>query len=257
MTPSPAAAHGPLGWVRKAVAERAAVEWTDGFKAGMEAWGMPAKSWAPGWSRNSDGYVRTGQMAVFRPSEKYRDYRLEFFAQIEKKSVGWVVRAQDSRNYYAMKFTVIDPGLRPVVAIEHYAVVGGKTGPKIEIPLSAMVHNNEAFHVAVEVKGKRVVTSIEGQEVDSWTEEALSTGGVGFFSEAGEQARLYWMKVAANDDLLGRICARVSGALAPASQASMKTPGTPGVPTPAGPEEAVLAAAVGCVKNRRKQPWNC
>ncbi len=254
---SPPPARGPVEWVRKAVAERATVEWTDSFKTGMEAWGMPAKSWAPGWSRHRDGYVRTGELALFQPSQAYRDYRLEFFAQIEKKSMGWVVRAQDRKNYHAMKLTVIERGLRPVVEIVHYAVTGGKPGPKSEIPLTAMVHNDEAIHVAVEVKGKRVVTSLEGQEVDSWTDESLASGGVGFFSEAGEEARLYWMKVAANNDLLGRICARMAGVLAPASQTvAASRPGEPYFPGPVQPKEAVLAAAVGYVRNRRKQQWN-
>jgi hypothetical protein len=172
---------------------------------------MRPQSWAPGWSRHPDGYVRTGQLALYRPSAVYSDYRLEFFAQIESKSMGWVVRARDLQNYYAMKFTVVDPGLRPIIAMVHYPVVGGKKGHSVEVPLSVMVHNNTPYHVAVEVKGNRVITSIEGQEVDRWTDDTLESGGVGFFSEPGERARLYWMKLAANDDLLGRICAYFSG----------------------------------------------
>jgi len=64
--------------------------------------------------------------------------------------------------------------------------------------------------VAVDVKGNRVVTSIEGQEVDSWTDDAIKTGGVGFFSDIGESARLYWMRVTKNQDWLGRVCASLS-----------------------------------------------
>jgi hypothetical protein len=46
--------------------------------------------------------------------------------------------------------------------------------------------------------------------VDSWTDDVLKVGGVGFFSEAGESARLYWMRVSKNEDWLGRICAYLS-----------------------------------------------
>jgi hypothetical protein len=261
-------AKRPLNWVRSAISRRAAVELTDTFHTGMEAWSAASKSWAPGWSRHPDGYVHTGQLALYRPSAVYSDYRLEFFAQIESKSMGWVVRARDMQNYYAMKFTVVEPGLRPIIAMVHYPVVGGKKGNKVEVPLSVMVHNDTAYHVAVEVKGNRVITSIEGQEVDRWIDDTLPSGGVGFFSEPGERARLYWMKLAANDDFLGRICAYLSGGSEQRSDttaqwrrlespAEMPQPRPRGAP-PGRPEDVVLAAAETSphdFRNRRIQSW--
>jgi len=199
--------EGPIAKVRHAIQNRASVELTDTFRR-MEAWGsnaMPA-----GWSRHPDGYVRTGQLALYHPAQNFADYHFEFFGEIEKKGMSWAVRAHDTDNYYGMKMSVIEPGLRPVVAMVHYAVVGGKKGRRVETPLSIMMHNNEPYHVAVDVKGSRVVTSIEGQEVDSWTDDALKVGGVGFFSEVGESARLYWMRVSKNQDWLGRVCAYLS-----------------------------------------------
>jgi hypothetical protein len=47
--------------------------------------------------------------------------------------------------------------------------------------------------------------------VDSWTDDSLRVGGVGFFSDAGESAHLYWMKITKNQDWLGRVCAYLSG----------------------------------------------
>jgi hypothetical protein len=73
-----------------------------------------------------------------------------------------------------------------------------------------MVHNHEPYHVEVNVKGNRVITSIEGQEVDSWTDDTLKIGGIGFFSDVGESARLYWIRVTKNQDWLGRVCAYLS-----------------------------------------------
>jgi hypothetical protein len=266
--PEPDVKKRPLSWVRSTISRRAAVELTDTFHGGMEFWNAAPRSWAPGWSRHPDGYVRTGQLALYRPSAAYSNYRLEFFAQIESKSMGWVVRARDLQNYYAMKFTVVDPGLRPVIAMVHYPVVGGKKGHRVEVPLSVMVHNDTPYHVAVEVKGHRVITSIEGQEVDRWTDDTLESGGVGFFSEPGERARLYWMKLAANDDLLGRICAYLSGGSEegsattaqwrrPESPANRPQPGSGGAP-PGRPEYAVLTEAKTDphdFRNRRMQAW--
>jgi hypothetical protein len=253
------AAKGPVAWVRSAVAKRATAEFSDTFRHGMSAWGERSSTWAPGWSRNPDGYVHPGQLALFRPSLAYANYHMEFFTQIESKSVGWVVRARDRKNYYGMKFKVVEPGLRPIIAMVHFTVLRGKVGREVEIPLSVMVHNNEPYHVGVEVKGNRVVTSIEGQEIDSFADNTLTSGGVGFFADAGEKARLYWLRVTANDDFVGRVCAYVAGALGQAPPAAARLqPGEaqPGVPSPSEPPgEIALGAALGSWKNRRREPW--
>jgi hypothetical protein len=207
---APQSPSGPVATVRRAIQQRAALELTDTFKR-LEVWHQAGSALPAGWSRNADGYVRTGQLAVYQPTKTFSDYHFEFFGQIEKKSLSWAVRAQNAQNYYAMKFTVVEPGLRPVIAMVHYPVLGGKKGRAVKMPLDVMVHNDVPFHVAVDVKGNRVVTSIEGQEVDSWTDDTLKAGGVGFFSDAGESARLYWIRVTKNQDWLGRVCAYLSG----------------------------------------------
>lgn len=252
---------GPKAWVQAAAARRAAIEVSDRLALGMEAWGMPANTWAPGWSRHRDGYVRPGQLALFNPSMGFKDYRLEFFGQIDAGSMSWVVRARDRRNFHAMKFKVVDAGLRPVLAMVHYPVVGGKPGRKTEIPLSVMIHRDEPYRVAVNVKGNRIQTSINGETVDSWTEPSAGSGGIGFFSDAGERARLYWMKVAANDDFVGRICAYVADALGQEAQTAALWPGRGAPkrrPMPANPQSAALATAGAAFyfsKDRRMQSW--
>jgi len=97
----------------------------------------------------SDGYVRPGQLALYRPSAVYSNYRLEFFAEIESKSwVGW--SGADPQNYYAMKFTVVDPGLRHH---RHGALSrgGGRRAPGGS---AAVRHGAQqyAIHVSVDVK---------------------------------------------------------------------------------------------------------
>lgn len=200
----------PFTAIHRVIANRAAVELGDSFQAGMEAWGH-VKSLAPGWTRNSAGWVEPGQLAFFKPSMKFTDYRMEFYGQIESRSMDWVVRGTDPKNYYAMKFTYLEQGLRPIIAMVHYPVINGKAGRRSTTPLNVMVHNREAYHVDVAVNGNHIITSIEGQEVDRWIEDALPAGGVGFFAEAGERARIYWMKVAKNEDFLGKICALIGG----------------------------------------------
>jgi hypothetical protein len=222
------------------------VELTDTFRR-MGDWGATAMALPAGWSRHPDGYICTGQLAIYRPSQAFADYHLEFFGEIEKKSLSWAVRARDKQNYYAMKMTVIEPGLRPVIAVQHYAVVGGRKGHRVETPLGIMMHNHEAYRVAVDVKGSRVVTSIEGQEVDSWSDDSLKVGGIGFFSDAGESARVYWVRITKNQDWLGRVCAYLSGSGSDTAElwrgalpATPRQPPEPALPTGA---DATLAAA--------------
>jgi hypothetical protein len=209
--PPEAPSKGPLAGLRRVIADRAAAEVGDSLRNGMERWGASAAAWAPGWTRNPDGYSHVGDLALFGPSMKFTNYRLEFLGEIESKGMGWVVRAHDKQNYYAMKFKVVEAGLRPVIALVHYPVVGGRKGHAVETPLSVMVHNRTPLHIAVDVRGSRVSASVEGQNVDSWTDSLMASGGVGFFSEAGERARLYWMKVSKNQDWLGVVCSFIAG----------------------------------------------
>jgi hypothetical protein len=268
------APQGTMSRIRRALAERAAVEVVDSFHNGMDGWAATTKTGTPtaaSWTRSPDGYVRPAELAFYRPSMKFSDYRLEFFGQIEAKGMNWVVRAHDTSNYYAMKVKVVEPGLRPFISMVHYPVVDGKRGHAVETPLNVMVHNNRPFQVAVNVQGNHIVTSIDGEEVDSWTDDTIASGGVGFFSEAGERARLYWMKVSKNQDFVGRICAYLSGdterttaELWHQGPANVPQPG----PAPAHNEDVTLAGVQAglfsfastqrarSLTNRRTERWS-
>jgi hypothetical protein len=197
-------------WLQGAIAKRATLIHDDNFHTGLNLW-EGRKNWAKSWSYSADGFMRTGQLALYRPTLKMDNYKLEFFAQIESKSVGWVFRAKDEQNYYAMKLAVTEPGPRPLVSVVRYPVLNGLKGKKVQVPLPIMMHNNTPYHVALDVKGTRFRAFVEDQEIDSWNDDRLRAGGVGFFSETGEHARLYWVKVSNNTDWLGRLCGMLSG----------------------------------------------
>lgn len=243
---------GPVAWARKVLTDRSRYQVEENFQGGMQAWGTARNTLPTGWQRNRDGYVRPADLALFGPSLKLTDYRFEFFGQIEQKGMGWVVRAKDPQNYYAMKFKVVEAGLRPMISVVHYPVVNGKPGHRVETPLTVMVHNNRPFQVAVNVKGSRFSASIEGEEVDSWSDDALPTGGVGFFAEAGENVRLYWMKVTRHNDWLGRVCGALAGSdngtettseLWGSGFGDSPSGGLPRPASPDGPANVTLAAA--------------
>jgi hypothetical protein len=265
------APKGPVAWVRQTIANRAALRFADDFR-GMENWDSAGKARPAGWSRHPDGYVNTGALALFRPTRNFTDYRMEFFGQIETKSIGWTVRATDTMNYHAMKLTVMEAGMRPFVALVHYDVVGGKAGRRTQTPLNVMVHNRTPMQFAVDVRGNRVVTSIDGEEVDSFVDNTLVAGGVGFFSEAGERARLYWMRVSRNDDWLGHVCAMLAKEAGATNTAGLRGPALPGgAPAPGLPAsgDGMTLAAVWFglpylganrktrfLKTWRSEPWN-
>jgi hypothetical protein len=206
---------GFLPWhgtsIRQWMSQRATRDFADDFRAGLNQWkGVQAK-WPKSWSYSTDGFIHPGQLALYRPSVPLSDYRFEFMAQVESKSVDWVVRAHDADNYYALKFTVLQPGPRPTVAMVRYPVIQGSKGARVLTPLRMMIHANTPYRVTVDVKGNQYRAYVEGQEADYWVEDRLKTGGVGFFSEAGERARVYWVKLESHGDILGRICGLLSG----------------------------------------------
>ena len=251
MAPSTGSGGGLIRRVRSAIVERAETHLSDGFENGMAAWGAAKDSWAPGWTRNPDGYVSPGNLALFQPTLRYTDYRLDFFGEIESKSIDWAVRATDNANYYAMKFAAEGPGPRAVVSMIHYPVVAGKKGAPVSTPVNVMVHEHTPYHVAVVVHGDTVTTSIEGEPVDTFVDGSLARGGVGFFAEAGEKARLYWIKVSKNEDWLGRVCAFLSGGSSETAQLwppADRTPSSPVPGTPTPSRQLVLAAGFGLMR---------
>jgi hypothetical protein len=192
--------------IEDGIRSRAAVELEEDFQAGMTDWDGEG-DWSRTWRLEKAGFVRPGRLALYEPSMKMEGYRVEFLVQVERQSVGWVYRAADKENYYAAKLTIIRPGPLPLLSLVRYPVIGGQTGPRVEIPIRVLLHENTPYRVQLKVNGVEYSTSIEGQLVDFWSDDRLKRGGVGFFGDAGSRARIYWMKLSQQDDFVGRVCA--------------------------------------------------
>ncbi len=197
-----------LQWknVNQTISDRAAVAFADDFRSGLDAWDSRSNL-TRSWSYDAAGFVRPGPLAIFKPTLDLSDYRFEFLGEIDQKAIGWAFRAQDLNNYYAMKFVVVKPGPLPLVHIVRYAVINGKEGPHVDKPLPLTVRADMLYRIQVDTRGPDFTIMAQGQVVDFWSDSRLRHGGVGFFSNRGERARLRWVEVSHQYDALGRLCA--------------------------------------------------
>ena len=198
--PAPAADYSlPQGaairaWKQRWGPSQPAVRLREGFQTGFRGW-VAEDSRGTEWTVR-DGILRPGKLRLWTPSLNLSDYDFEFEGQIEKKAISWAFRASDHANYYATKVAITAEGPLPRAEIVRYTTVEGKAGKSVHLPLPLSVRRDTVYQVKVRVKGAAYTTSINGQIVDTWTDDRHKRGGVGFFSDKGELADIRWASVA-------------------------------------------------------------
>src|SRR5262249_38604382 len=140
--------------------------------------------WIEDWADSKRGR----KISVLSGSMPLTDFRAEFLAQIESKSVGWVYRGLNPRNFYVAKIETLKAGLEPTVALVHFAVIDGRDQSRVERPLPMPVRVDTVYKVKFEAVGNKFTTWIQDQKVDEWTDNRLGSGGVGLFFDKGETA---------------------------------------------------------------------
>ncbi len=191
--------------LRSALRSRAALRLDEDFRGGLAEWQGPA-NWSKDWSYDQAGFLRPGRLGLWSKSMELSDYKVEFLGQIERKSIGWVFRANDPGNFYAAKIMLSKPGPLPSANLVHFTVTNGKPGPRISVPIPFQVRNDTIYQVQMEVKNNQFATRVNGRLVDFWSDNQFRKGGVGFLSDPGELARVRWLRVSNRDDVVGRIC---------------------------------------------------
>jgi len=215
------AAAGFLNTMQQSIERRAAISYSDDFRSGLADWEGNGE-WSRSWSYDGAGFLRTGPLALYRPSLSLTDYRMEFLGQIARKSIGWVYRAQDSKNYYATKITLVRGGPLPTAVIDRYAVVNGRESRRVQVPLPLSVREDTLYRVRMDVRGDGFTLTVQGQVVDHWSDDRIKDGGVGFFSAKGEQARLRWVEISHQSDFLGKLCAFLAPYNLPSKDGSLR-----------------------------------
>jgi hypothetical protein len=157
---------------------------------------MGEGGWVQAWGGDPLNAHVGRQITIYRPSLKLSDYRIEFQGQIETKSLGWVFRAADPNNYYAMKLVNVAPGASRGLTLVKYVVRNGRETEVGRVSLNVPTRSDATYSVRTDVRGLKYSTYIQGQPVDVWTDNQLPTGGVGFLNERLERARVKSVAIA-------------------------------------------------------------
>lgn len=156
----------------------------------IQAFGPSLIAGEGGWSAelpgSLGGNLASRQVYIFRPSMTMSDYRFEFVGQIESKGLGWVFRAVNARNYYALKLETSGGGL----VLSRAAIINGEETQKAEIPLPRAVPGEKGYKVQTDVLGSTFRTYINDDLADTWSDDRLRIGGVGLLKDAGELAQV-------------------------------------------------------------------
>ncbi len=140
-----------------------------------------------GWIREiassaDAGAAQARALNIYQPSLNARDGQFEFVWKADVEGAGWVFRAKDIGNYYAIRIKVLSqaPSLR--LSVEHFAVYLGSEGSHAEKVL-VLPQKNALLRIRTDVAGPSFTLYLQGSAVDYWNDARLTTGGFGFFEE--------------------------------------------------------------------------
>ncbi len=163
--------------------------------AQMQTLTLGGENWAPVPAADSAGARHDRKFNLYEPSKSWKDYRFQFTGQIDTRALGWVVRAQDSRNYHALKLSFDEDPSKPYTILKRWIVVDGRESSYSEKRLPIAPQVGAAYRVEMEVRGSTYDLSIQGKPVDLWTDNRLKGGAVGFMNERTETGRAVSAKI--------------------------------------------------------------
>ena len=143
------------------------------------------------------------RFSLYRTLAPMTDYIVEFNGHVLSKSLGWVVRASDSRNYYGLRLELAKSGPTSEVELVRFAVVDGEQGAAKRIPVPVAVRN-QTMKVRVDVVEPRITTYVEGRAVDYWNDTRLRAGTFGFMNDKEGRAEIGSVRVSSPGNEAGR-----------------------------------------------------
>jgi len=126
-------------------------------------------------------------ISVVSGSMNLTDFRMEFQRPAGAKPIGWVFRARDSKNYYAMRLELVKSAAgSSSVVMKRFAVIDGRDQPVTEIPVTVAIQPGAMYKVRTEALGNTFTTWIADRKIDEWTDARLGGGGVGLYNDRAE-----------------------------------------------------------------------
>ena len=166
---------------------RVEVHFEEQFAGGWDNWVGGVQDWLVDVAG-----VRTGSMALFMPTLDLTDYELEFLGRIDAKTINWVVRATNLDNHVHCTITLREGNQ---LEFSRQAVISGTAQEPVVSATLIPGKKRSALTIHTSVSGDNFAVQVDGNNIDSWTEDRLPSGGVGFVGTPDDRARLYWVKV--------------------------------------------------------------
>jgi hypothetical protein len=183
-------------------------------------------------SRKSDGWLSAAapdldrvNLRIWNRSVNLKNYQMDFSGQIERKSLSWVFRARDDKNYYATKLLITRPGTLPNAGLVRYVMMDGREWDRVQLPLPLTLERGGTYRIRVSVQDDRFITYLNGQVISSWSDKRLHRGGVGFFADEEDPQKVAWISLSERDSILGRVLAHFSLFVMPGAPLPFSTSG--------------------------------
>lgn len=128
-------------------------------------------------------------LTLHQASMELTNYRVEFVGTVDHRAMGWAVRVQNPGNYYAAKLRRNATGTARLSLIR-WRVTNGEAGPETVLPLEMRLPSNEQYTVKLDVRGDRIVTTLQGKVIDRWTDGTLTKGGFAYLNQNNERGKI-------------------------------------------------------------------
>jgi hypothetical protein len=196
--------------VGEVIRSRAPITLHQDFQSGWSGWSTVAarKLDDPRGGRQVDASAPV--LRIWNRSTALQNYQMEFNGQIEHKSLSWVFRAADEKNYYATKILITKPGPLPNAGLVRYVVMNGREWDRVQLPLPLTLERGGKYDVRVSVQDDRFITYLNGQVISSWSDKRLHHGGIGFFQDHEDPQKVAWVSLSERDSFMGRMLAHFS-----------------------------------------------
>ena len=164
----------------------AAFQFVENFRGGVEGlWD------GKGWHIDPSTGGRPRGLVLNEETLDLVDYHLDFEFNLEKGSIGWVVRAADRSNYHGFKLTKVAvprtrrSEQRSSFVLSRYSVLRGVEDATavLETDVSREINEARVNKISVRVRGDQIATFVNGRSVNIWKNVDHRAGGIGFWAE--------------------------------------------------------------------------